>query len=108
MVVGSLVDPATPTIRHFCSNMPKKTYEGRGSTGQPNFKMSEKTGAGHSPKGNVVGMTCGFRGMRFRCVYVAAEFVWHLQSYEGEIRLGRHGVPVLLTVTSLAVLALTH
>jgi len=30
--------------------MPKKNYEGRGSTGQPNFKMSEKTGAGHSYK----------------------------------------------------------
>jgi len=43
--------------------------------------------------------------MRFCCVCVAAEIVWHLQSYEGEIRLGRHGVPVLLTVTSLAVLA---
>ena len=47
-----------------------------------------------SPKGDVVHWACGFRGMRFLSAYVAACFVWHLQSHEGEIRLGRHGVPV--------------
>ena len=50
-------------------------------------------------------MTCGFRGMRFLRVYVAAECMGHLQSYGEEICLGRHGVPVLLTVSPLAVLA---
>jgi hypothetical protein len=40
-----------------------------------------------SPQGNVMGMTCGFRGMRSPCAYVAALVVRHLQLHEGGIRL---------------------
>ena len=48
-------------------------------------------------------MTCGFRGMRSYCVYVAALYVWHSGSAEGKSALDRHGVPVLPTVSSFLV-----
>ena len=47
-----------------------------------------------SPKGNVMGMTCGFRGMRSFCVYVAVLFVRHSGSAEGKSALARRDVPV--------------
>ena len=37
--------PAVLEKKHFCFNMPKKTYERLGSSGQPTFNLSEKNGA---------------------------------------------------------------
>ena len=47
----------------------------------------------------------GFEVCAVLCLHRCVDIALHLQWYEEEIRLGRHDVPVLLTVASFAVLA---
>jgi len=57
------------------------------------------------PKGSVMHEACGFRGMRFPCVYVVALFLRHSGSAEGKSVLGDMAFPSF-DGSSLAVLAI--